>query len=57
VFWQMSTQWRVGMNGVIGLDYVALDKVMDFCTVADKKTCFEKIRILESEQLKIIHGD
>lgn len=57
VFWQCATQWRTGFGGITGLDYGALSVVMAVADVADKKTCFDKIRILEAEHLKVWHGN
>lgn len=57
LFWHCSTQWRVGVGGATGLDYSALPVVMAFADVANQQACFEKIRILESEQLKIWHAN
>lgn len=34
LFLLVLTQWRTGPNGRIGLDYLALDKVMDYKSIA-----------------------
>lgn len=51
----MSTQWvYAGMGSVVGLDYCALEAVMRFQRVKDRRDCFHRIRIMEAEALKLI---
>lgn len=53
LFEAMSTQWRVGMGGAIGLDYQALPVVAKYLEVAeeDMPLAFNDIRLMESEAL------
>lgn len=47
VFSAMSTQWRTGMNGITGLDYMPLNQVMDLLNIKDKATVFSDIQLME----------
>lgn len=53
VFISMGTQWRVGMNGPVGLDYNALPAVMRMMGVPAKSRAgvFEDIRTMEEVAL------
>lgn len=55
VFALMSTQWRVGMMGAIGLDYTALPVVeaRSGVTNEDPADLFWAVREMELEVLKI----
>jgi hypothetical protein len=54
LFEAMSTQWRVGPGGAIGLDYGVLPTVMRLEGVprADWPEAFTALRILESAALE-----
>lgn len=56
VFAGMSTQWRIGASGVIGLDYNALNTVMKLKGVKKKqrKKVFNDVQVMEAEALEII---
>lgn len=56
VFGASLTQWRVGMSGPTGLDYTVLPVVMDLIDVPkeSRAECFEGVRVMESEALKVI---
>jgi len=55
VFSLMSTQWRFGMNGAVGLDYAALPVVEARAGVAneDLADLFWAVREMELETLKV----
>ncbi|MTC55225.1 MULTISPECIES: DUF1799 domain-containing protein [Providencia] len=55
VFSAMSTQWRVGMNGITGLDYNSLNQVMDLLNIKDRATVFSDLRIMEVKALEVMH--
>jgi hypothetical protein len=59
VFEAMSTQWRVGSGGPIGLDYAALPFVMRTCGVkhGEREDIFSCIRLMEQEALRILRAD
>jgi hypothetical protein len=52
-FEAMRTQWRVGMNGPIGLDYSALPPVLRMTDVPRREwpQVFEGIRLMEDAAL------
>lgn len=54
LFEAMSTQWRVGMGGAVGLDYNSLPLVAKYMEVADEDMplAFNDLRIMEAEVLK-----
>lgn len=54
VWARSQTQWRVGMAGVIGMDYAGLDVVMQRMDVADKADVFDRIQVMESATLGAI---
>ncbi|WP_256577697.1 MULTISPECIES: DUF1799 domain-containing protein [unclassified Pseudomonas] len=49
----MSTQWRVGMGGAVGLDYAALPVVFKLHQVRkkDRPSVFSDLRVMEAEAL------
>jgi hypothetical protein len=57
-FSAMRTQWRVGMNGATGLDYVALEPVMRLQGIpkAERNTTFEDIRTMEMAALEVMQA-
>lgn len=55
VFSAMNTQWRVGMNGITGLDYTPLNQVMDLFNIKDRATVFSDLRIMEVKALEVMH--
>lgn len=57
LFQQMSSQWRVGVGGAVGLDYGVLFKLMDLQDI-DKSRKLEilpQIQICEAAALEIMH--
>jgi hypothetical protein len=54
MFTKCATQWRVGMNGLIGLDYSVLFHLMELYSIKDKVKTFEGVQIMESAVLKSI---
>lgn len=55
-FISMLTQWRVGMNGAVGLDYGALETVFRMNGAAPDTwpQLFDDLRVLEDEALSIM---
>lgn len=53
VFLALSTQWRVGMAGAVGLDYNAIPFVMRTLGIphAQRPGVFESLRIMEDAAL------
>lgn len=57
VFCSLSTQWRVGAAGPVGLDYNVLFYRMDRMHLGeeDHQQLFDDIRVIESEALQILN--
>lgn len=51
LFDAMSTQWRVGMAGCVGLDYTALPMVERRLEIKSTKEHFDDLRIMEQEAM------
>lgn len=48
IFLQVQTQWRVGMSGLIGLDYSAVAWVLKLVAAEDQHlTLLEDLQIME----------
>jgi hypothetical protein len=54
-FLRCQTQWRSGSNGLIGLDYAALDWTFRLHAVADPAAMLADIQIIEAEILATVH--
>lgn len=54
VFLSMSTQWRMGPNGPIGLDYAAIPAVMSLLNVKKKSRSrlFRDLQVIEYAALE-----
>ena len=52
----MSTQWRVGMGGVIGLDYTAIPPTGSMLGMKRKEITevFHDLRVMEAEALLVM---
>ncbi len=55
LFLAVSTQWRMGPKGVIGLDYVAVRAVMDWLSI-DGATMFRDLQVMEREAVRLLQG-
>lgn len=55
LFQEMSTQWRVGFNGITGLDYNVLFELMRWRKIEDKASTLQHLRIMENAVLNIVH--
>ena len=55
LFLKLQTQWRVGMNGLIGLDYCALAWVLKLVAPEDQHLALlEDLQIMEGAVLSVI---
>ena len=54
LFAALVTQWRVGMAGAVGLDYVALAAVARMLKIKVTSRRLEQLQLLESETLRIM---
>lgn len=50
------TQWRVGMNGPVGLDYPAVYQTAAIMGVKMTPTVFMKMRAVERKALEVMHS-
>ncbi|WP_072032286.1 DUF1799 domain-containing protein [Erwinia sp. 9145] len=55
VFRSASTQWRVSMGGVTGLDYNVMPWLMKLYGIEDEATALNDIRVMERAALNVIH--
>ena len=57
-FAAMRTQWRTGMAGATGLDYVAIDPVMRLKKIprSERINTFEDIRVMEMAALEVMQS-
>ena len=51
MFLRLQTQWRVGMNGPIGLDYGAADWLFRLYLVKDPASLLEDLQVMEAAAL------
>lgn len=49
----VCTQWRVGMNGPVGLDYAAVKWMMELYEIDDQRAVFEDLQIMETAFLTL----
>jgi hypothetical protein len=55
MFLRLQTQWRVGMNGLIGLDYGAAAWVLSLYSAPDQhRELLEALQVMEAAVLSII---
>nr|WP_085646864.1 MULTISPECIES: DUF1799 domain-containing protein [unclassified Pseudomonas] len=56
LFKRMSTQWRVGAGGAIGLDYNCIRDVAGFLGIKKKNLAeiFPDLQVLEGEALRVM---
>jgi len=54
IFCDMATQWRVGMNGLIGLDYNVLPFVFSTRRIKkkDREDVFDSLKVMENAVLR-----
>ena len=49
---RIETQWRVGFNGLIGLDYGAVRWMFDLYEVDDRRGMLEALQVMERAVLE-----
>ena len=59
LFAEIATQWRVGMNGPTGLDYLVLHRELDDLGLAgeERRQMKSDIRVLEQAALTAMRDD
>ena len=51
MFLRLETQWRVGMNGLLGLDYVAAEWLFRLYAVKEPASLLEDLQVMEAAVL------
>lgn len=51
LFVRSSTQWRMGPGGPVGLDYLAVFRIMELYDIKDQQVTFEKLQVMEMAAL------
>jgi len=57
MFLRCQTQWRVGMSGIIGLDYTSVIKMIKLYLVEDTVAMLENLQIIEAAALQALNRD
>ena len=52
MFLRCQTQWRVGVSGIIGLDYTSVLEMIKLYLVEDTVAMLENLQIMEAAVLK-----
>ena len=55
MFLRCQTQWRVGMSGIIGLDYTSVVEMIKLYLVEDTVAMLENLQIMEAAALQAIN--
>lgn len=56
LFLRCQTQWRTTMNGVLGLDYVAVAWLFRLYAVKDKRAMLEDLQIMEAAAMATLNA-
>jgi len=56
LFLRCQTQWRTTMNGVLGLDYVAIAWLFRLYAVKDKRAMLEDLQIMEAAAMATLNA-
>ena len=57
MFLKVQTQWRVGMGGIIGLDYTSVIEMIKLYLVEDTVAMLENLQIMEAAALQVINKE
>jgi hypothetical protein len=55
MFLRCQTQWRVGVNGVLGLDYGPVAWLFSLYSVEDPRSLLEDLQVMEDAVLRTIN--
>ena len=55
MFLRCQTQWRVGMSGIIGLDYTSVVEMIKLYLVEDTVAMLENLQVMEAAALQAIN--
>ena len=56
LFLRCQTQWRTTMNGVLGLDYVAVAWLFRLYAVKDKRAMLDDLQIMEAAAMATLNA-
>lgn len=54
MFLRLQTQWRVGANGLVGLDYTAAKWLFEVYQIEDQRDMLEALAVIEGEVLLVM---
>ena len=57
MFLRCQTQWRVGMSGIIGLDYTSVIEMIKLYLVEDTVAMLENLQIMEAAALQALNKE
>ena len=57
MFVKVQTQWRLGMGGIIGLDYTSVIEMIKLYLVEDTVAMLENLQIMEAAALQALNKD
>ena len=57
MFLRCQTQWRVGISGIIGLDYTSVIEMIKLYLVEDIVAMLENLQIMEAAALQALNKD
>ena len=57
MFLRCQTQWRVGISGIIGLDYTSVIEMIKMYLVEDSVAMLENLQIMEAAALQALNRD
>jgi|TARA_X000001382_G_scaffold124973_1_gene110037 hypothetical protein len=57
MFLRCQTQWRVGMSGIIGLDYTSVVEMIKLYLIEDTVAMLENLQVMEAAALQALNKD
>ena len=57
MFLRCQTQWRVGISGIIGLDYTSVIEMIKLYLVEDSVAMLENLQIMAAAALQVINKE
>ena len=57
MFLRCQTQWRVGISGIIGLDYTSVIEMIKLYNIEDHTVMLESLQIMEAAALQALNKD
>ena len=55
LFLRCQTQWRTTMNGILGLDYVAVAWLFRLYAVEDERAMLENLQVMEAAAMATLN--